>query len=140
MIWVTSFFFYTTAIGDGFLPQPESGIIPRAARLKDILDVCDREVCRHLSTAYSRVHACISTRTIPIEKPVINHGTVYNVADPTIIRSCTKHRWNLDLHARELFILIAETQISDLMDRLTFDIRLDYVRMSVGSAISDNAN
>ncbi|KYN29850.1 hypothetical protein ALC57_00732 [Trachymyrmex cornetzi] len=56
-------FSFTTAIGDGILPQPESGIIPRAARLKDI-------------------------RTVPIENPVINHGTVYNVADPTIIRSC----------------------------------------------------
>lgn len=87
MIRVTSFFFYTAAIGDGFLPQPESGIIPHAARLKDILDVCDREVCRHLSTPYSRVHACISMRTIPIENPAINHGTVYNLADPTIIRS-----------------------------------------------------
>lgn len=76
--------------------------------------------------------ACINA-SVPIENSVINHGTVCNVADPTIIRSYgqtpseSRHR----SACVDLFIPIAETQISDLMDRLTFDTRLEmFVRLS----------
>ncbi|KYN04110.1 hypothetical protein ALC62_04874 [Cyphomyrmex costatus] len=82
--------------------KPESGIIPHAARLKDI-----------------SVHARVSTRTIPIENPVINHGTVHN------LNSFYPNRGNANLRFN---------------GPANFRHTIRYVRASVGSATPDNAN